>query len=423
AGGTSRSVCEIWTSATILHDCTNYQHSTSDIPLHCSKNNAERKLINAFHEILSHINKLAKNRTNRNDLLKFQFVWVTATAPYMILTVLFVRGITLPGASTGIYYYLTPNFEMLLNIDVWTAAATQIFFSLGPGFGVLLALSSYNDFENNSVTEKLLHNFKFDAVLTSIINCATSFFAGFVIFSTLGYMSTLTNVPVSEVVGDNDASLIFIVYPQAIATMSYSNCWSFIFFVMLITLGIDSTFSGIEALITGFCDEYPRVLARRREIFVGFVTIIYYFGSLPTVTYGGKYVIPFLDEYGVSLSVLFIVMCEMVAVCWFYGVRRFCQDIQRMLGFFPSLYWRFCWTCCPVFIGVSIQYFLGLHAIFFVTVYNTSMKPMTDGSYTYPQWSAYFGWFLRLTSILSIPIFAIYFLCTANGTLKQVTDH
>lgn len=42
--------------------------------------------------------------------------------------------------------------------------------------------------------------------------------------------------------------------------------------------------------------------------------------------------IPFLDEYGVSLSVLFIVMMEMIAVCWFYGVERFSKNIRLMLG-------------------------------------------------------------------------------------------
>lgn len=62
--------------------------------------------------------------------------------------------------------------------------------------------------------------------------------------------------------------------------------------------------------------------------------------------------ISFLDEYGVSLSVLFIVMCEMIAVCWFYGVKRFSNDIWKMLGFVPGLYWRICWTLCPFFIGV-----------------------------------------------------------------------
>lgn len=54
-------------------------------------------------------------------------------------------------------------------------------------------------------------------------------------------MSEITKRPIHEVVGDQEASLIFIVYPQAIATMPYSNIWAFIFFVMLITLGIDST--------------------------------------------------------------------------------------------------------------------------------------------------------------------------------------
>jgi SNF family Na+-dependent transporter len=56
-------------------------------------------------------------------------------------------------------------------------------------------------------------------------------------------MSELTNKPVKEVIGESEASLIFVVYPQAIATMKYSSMWSAIFFLMLITLGIDSTVS------------------------------------------------------------------------------------------------------------------------------------------------------------------------------------
>ncbi|CAJ0565395.1 unnamed protein product, partial [Mesorhabditis spiculigera] len=205
-----------------------------------------------------------------------KMVWVTATAPYVVLAALLIRGVTLPGASIGIRYYLTPDFSKLLDPAVWSAAATQIFFSLGPGFGVLLALSSYNEFDNNCYR---------DALVTASINFATSFFSGFVIFSTLGYMSVLTNKPISEVVGDQEMSLIFIVYPQAIATMRFSPLWGFVFFVMLITLGIDSTFSGIEALITGFCDEYPRLLQRKREIFVAVVCSMYYFGSLPAISY------------------------------------------------------------------------------------------------------------------------------------------
>ncbi|XP_042211445.1 sodium-dependent serotonin transporter-like, partial [Homarus americanus] len=96
-------------------------------------------------------------------------VWVTALMPYVVLLILLVRGVTLPGATNGILYYITPRFQMLDKAKVWVDAATQIFFSLGPGFGTLLALSSYNKFHNNCYR---------DALLTSSINCLTSFLAG-----------------------------------------------------------------------------------------------------------------------------------------------------------------------------------------------------------------------------------------------------
>jgi len=39
-----------------------------------------------------------------------------------------------------------------------------------------------------------------DAILVAVINCSTSVFAGFVIFSAMGFMATMTGLPVAEVV-------------------------------------------------------------------------------------------------------------------------------------------------------------------------------------------------------------------------------
>ncbi|KAH7958565.1 hypothetical protein HPB49_002894 [Dermacentor silvarum] len=44
-------------------------------------------------------------------------------------------------------------------------------------------------------------------------------------------------------------------------------------------------FGGLEAMLTGLCDEYPLVLRRHREIFVGCVILFIYACALPTTTY------------------------------------------------------------------------------------------------------------------------------------------
>jgi SNF family Na+-dependent transporter len=39
-------------------------------------------------------------------------------APYAVLLILLVRGVTLPGAPIGIEYYLKPKMELLKNFSV-----------------------------------------------------------------------------------------------------------------------------------------------------------------------------------------------------------------------------------------------------------------------------------------------------------------
>ncbi|MFH4978103.1 hypothetical protein AB6A40_004812 [Gnathostoma spinigerum] len=60
-----------------------------------------------------------------------------------------------------------------------------------------------------------------------------------------------------------------------------------------------------------------------------------------------------------------------------------------------------------------------LQIIFVLSVWGTSYQPMTVFGYSYPSWSVALGWLLRLTSVMSIPIYAVYILCRAKGTCKQ----
>ncbi|XP_064461237.1 sodium-dependent dopamine transporter-like [Ornithodoros turicata] len=324
-------------------------------------------------------------------------VWFTALFPYFVLFILLIRGTTLPGAAQGIAYYLTPDFSVLSNPRVWMDAATQVFFSLGPGFGVLLAFSSYNEFHNNVYR---------DALLTSAVNSATSFLAGFVIFSVLGYMSHRTNTPIEKVATEGPG-LVFIVYPEAIAAMPGSTFWAIIFFLMLLTLGLDSSFGGSEAIITGISDEYP-IVKRNRELFVAGLFTLYFLVGLASCTQGGVYVVTLLDRYAASYSILIAVFFEAIAVSWIYGIRRFSEDIKEMLGFPVGCWWKFCWAgVAPFFILIIIT--SGL-------VYYERLK---YNDYEYP-WSAdAVGICIAASSVLCIPVVAIWKLIRTPGTLPE----
>ncbi|CAL8084404.1 unnamed protein product [Orchesella dallaii] len=327
-------------------------------------------------------------------------VWFTALFPYFVLSILLIRGITLPGAFEGIKYYLSPKFHKITSAEVWVDAATQVFFSLGPGFGVLLAFASYNKFHNNVYK---------DALLTSCINSATSFIAGFVVFSVLGYMAQRFGKKIEEVATEGPG-LVFVVYPEAISTMPYSQFWALCFFMMLLTLGLDSSFGGSEAIITALSDEFP-IIGTHREIFVLCLFSLYFVVGLGSCAQGGFYVFSLLEKYAAGVSILIAVFTEAIAVSWIYGIDRFCADIREMMGFYPGIYWRVCWRfIAPLFILFIIVFDL-------VTITN-NMKMEIHG-YVYPQWAIAIGWCITCSSVAWIPGMAIYKILITKGTLRQ----
>uniref|UniRef100_A0A8D2IBB2 Transporter n=1 Tax=Urocitellus parryii TaxID=9999 RepID=A0A8D2IBB2_UROPR len=282
---------------------------------------------------------------------------------------------------------------------VWIDAAAQIFFSLGPGFGVLLAFASYNKFNNNCYQ---------DALVTSLVNCMTSFVSGFVIFTVLGYMAEMRNEDVSEVAKDAGPSLLFITYAEAIANMPASTFFAIIFFLMLITLGLDSTFAGLEGVITAVLDEFPHIWAKRREWFVLAVVVTCFIGSLVTLTFGGAYVVKLLEEYATGPAVLTVVLIEAVAVSWFYGITQFCSDVKEMLGFSPGWFWRICWVAIsPMFL------------LFIICSFLMSPPQLRLFQYNYPHWSVILGYCIGTSSFICIPTYITYRLIITPGTFKE----
>uniref|UniRef100_A0A8D2IIW5 Transporter n=1 Tax=Urocitellus parryii TaxID=9999 RepID=A0A8D2IIW5_UROPR len=329
-----------------------------------------------------------------------QVVYFTATFPYVVLTILFVRGVTLEGAFTGIMYYLTPQWDKILEAKVWGDAASQIFYSLGCAWGGLITMASYNKFHNNCYR---------DSIIISITNCATSVYAGFVIFSILGFMANHLGVDVSRV-ADHGPGLAFVAYPEALTLLPISPLWSLLFFFMLILLGLGTQFCLLETLVTAIVDEVGNewILQKKTYVTLG-VAVAGFLLGIPLTSQAGIYWLLLMDNYAASFSLVIISCIMCVSIMYIYGHRNYFQDIQMMLGFPPPLFFQICWR----FVSPAIIFFI---LIFTVIQY----RPITYNHYQYPGWAVAIGFLMALSSVICIPLYALFQLCRTDGdTLLQ----
>ncbi|KAM8916289.1 sodium- and chloride-dependent taurine transporter-like [Spinachia spinachia] len=329
-------------------------------------------------------------------------VYITATFPFVMLIVLLIRGVTLPGASAGIMFYLYPDLARLKDPEVWIDAGTQIFFSYAICLGAMTSLGSYNKYKYNCYR---------DCLLLGALNSGTSFVSGFAIFSVLGFMAQEQGVEIADV-AESGPGLAFIAYPKAVSMMPFPTVWAVLFFIMLLLLGLDSQFVEVEGQITSLVDLYPSFLRKgyRREIFIAIICSISYLLGLTMVTKGGMYVFQLFDYYAASgVCLLWVAFFECVAVAWVYGVDNYYDALEDMLGYRPNAWMKWSWTiitpllCMGCFIFSLVKY-----------------KPLTYNKiYEYPDWAIGIGWTLALTSMICIPMVVVIKIIRSDGPLIE----
>ncbi|XP_069951018.1 sodium-dependent neutral amino acid transporter B(0)AT3 isoform X2 [Cherax quadricarinatus] len=378
-------------------------------------------------------------------------VYVTAPFPYLVLVIFFVRGITLPGMEDGLKHLFTPDWGKILDPTVWLEAGTQIFFSLGLAFGGLIAFSSYNPVHNNCFR---------DAVVCGIINCCTAIFAAIVVFSVLGFKAHITYeqcieernainmelfnttdvdpIPPGEMISisvdggtteipmpelpkcdlqetlKNSASgtgLAFIVFTEAINQFPWAPFWSVLFFLMLFTLGIDSEFGTLEGVITSIVDlkVFPSI---RKEILTAIICCICCAISMVFAHGAGNYVFILFDDFSGNIPLLIVAFFECVSVSYVYGLKKFSDDIELMIGSRPSSFFLLCWKYISPAVMLTI-----LASSIIKQVLNGSRYMAWDANEAvvkfeqWPPWAWGLVAVLVLISALWIPGIALTRLC------------
>ena len=318
----------------------------------------------------------------------WQVAWFTAIFPYIVLAILLVRGLTLEGASVGLSFYLSPSFEKLTHGEVWVAAASQIFYSTGVGWGTLIAFASYNDKG---------HNYVRDAWMVPLINCGTSFLAGLVVFSVLGFMAAQSGVSIEELQLQG-SGLAFVAYPQALAQMPGAQFFSVMFFFMVICLGVDSQFAMVETVLTALNDSsyVPRL---GKPMMAAIVCSMMCLVGLVFVTRAGLHWLELFDSFACNVTLFIVGGLECVAIGWVYGDDRFVADTLSMTN-----------RRVPRVLLWDIKFVIPVLLIILtlVTLYNS-----ISGGYAYPPAGVALGWLLSSFSLS--PLF--YLLIRHSGGL------
>jgi len=327
--------------------------------------------------------------------------YFTTFVPYILILILSIRGFSLEGASLGLSFLFTPQWEKLLDMDVWKAAALQIIFSLGSCSGCNLSLASYNRFNHNCMR---------DAVLIAICNCVTSIFCACVVFSILGYMAHSTSRPVDQVVQGGEG-LVFVVYPEVVSLLPEvaglgpytSQVFSVIFFMMLILVALGSTFGDFSTVTTAIFDHRPDWSKKKPIVVILTAAIMFTFGLIFCFN-GGVYMFRLFDSSVPSWNQLLLGLLEVVLISYVYKIDLFMEVFKEMgIKMHSSVrsFWKVCWLYITplVFVTLLID-----------ELYSLGEKEYEEGPMAgkkLPKPVQLLGFLLTGATVVSLPVVAL----------------
>ncbi|MBN1153737.1 sodium-dependent transporter [candidate division KSB1 bacterium] len=292
-------------------------------------------------------------------------VLITVPLPTLLLLILLIRGLTLPGAIEGIKFYLVPNFSKLKEPSIWLMAYGQIFFSLSLASGVMIAYGSFLG-KKSEITNS--------AWITALANCGTSFFAGFAVFSMLGYLAHMQGLPVPDVT-TSGTGLAFVAYPTAITKLpALNSIFGIIFFITLLSLGIDSAFALQEAFTTGFYDRWKLSHNRVTLIFV----IIAFFISLIFTTSGGYYWFDIVDKWICDFGLVTVGLVQCIIIGYVYDIQEFRRYLNTISEISLGQWWV-----------IALRYITP--AVLLIILISNFVNEFRSTYNQYPRWATTLG--------------------------------
>lgn len=228
---------------------------------------------------------------------------------FIIMAIIIVYALTLPGASIGISTLINPKWDMLLDVNIWLAAFSQIIFSLACGEALALTYASYLP-ENSKLVDNVLF------VVAS--NCIFEVCTAFGVFSILGFMSYTSGTAITELISEG-TGLIFIVFPTIFNVMGpMGRILAPLLFLAILFAGVTSAFGLFEPMISSTHDKFR--WSRRKTTTV--LCIVGCLISLMLTTGISSYLVGIIDAFVNKFGVLFLIPIQAIIFGWIYGLEN-----------------------------------------------------------------------------------------------------
>lgn len=250
--------------------------------------------------------------------LAFGLTWTGRIAyfsmglPIVLLFVFLGRACTLPGASDGIKAYAGEWDLSVLSDrpDVWSAAVSQVFFSLSVTFGTMTAYGS-----GCPRGEPAFLN----AAVVGFSDTAFSIIVGLAVFAAMGHLAYQQGVPVDDVPYAG-FSLVFGTWPVVFGSLPGGEHWVRLLFFDLFLLGVDSAFSILEAPLTVILDRRDMQNYPKWKM-AGILSILAWLLSFIYATDAGLIFLDSVDFY-INFVILLTGFFETFGAGWVYGIEQ-----------------------------------------------------------------------------------------------------
>jgi SNF family Na+-dependent transporter len=320
-----------------------------------------------------------------------------------------IRGITLgstgaPEGCTdcdsllGLNFLWEPQFDSLLNPNVWLAAAGQIFFTLSVGMGTIHCYASYirpkDDIALNAMSAGWMNGFVEIVLGASIvIPIAVGYLGLDWVKENAGFAMAFQTMP-----------FLFEQWGDVLATVA-----GFFWFGLLFFAGITSSLAMGTPWMGFMADEFGWRREKAAWSFGGLVLLI----GLPTVFFFAQGVFDEYDYWAGTVSLVVFALAESIIFSWIFGMDRSWTELNRGADLkVPGIY-------KPIIKYITPSLILIIFLVSLVTPLNNDWNEVLKGNWQLDP-SSIIGKISNKGVVANRDYFADFFESEVEGTVVSI---